>query len=274
MSSSNCCFLTCIQVSLEAGQVVWYAHLFQNSPQFIVIHRVKGCGIVNKAEIDVFLELSCFSDDSLSYYSPFLKFNFIFHWGIIAVQYCDGYCHTSTWIGHRYTSSLPTPSPYFVQRGLALGALWHTANVHWLPVLRVVMCMFQYYSYSSVHYSPLTLLWQKPTSPLLLSYWKDLLTWLSRSSIVHSNPPHSPIWFPKEQFWPWKFLMAPLKLLLSSLNSLAGPCHSFRALLGRWEYHINYIHLSYLLQLFLCSLNQAALHQSHYWDNESSVSDK
>ena len=63
MSSSNCCFLTCIQVSQEAGQVVQYSHLFQNFPQFIVIHRVKGYGIVNKAEIDVFLELSCFLDD-------------------------------------------------------------------------------------------------------------------------------------------------------------------------------------------------------------------
>ena len=63
MSSSNCCFLTCIQVSQEAGQVVWYSHLFQNFPQFIVIHTVKGFGIVNKAEIDVFLELSCFFND-------------------------------------------------------------------------------------------------------------------------------------------------------------------------------------------------------------------
>ena len=59
MSSSNCCFLTCIQISQEAGQVLWYSHLFQNFPQFIVIHTVKGFGIVNKAEIDVFLELSC-----------------------------------------------------------------------------------------------------------------------------------------------------------------------------------------------------------------------
>ena len=63
MSSSNCCFLTCIQISQEAGQVVWYAHLFQNFPQFIVIHTVKGFGIVNKAEIDAFLELSYFSND-------------------------------------------------------------------------------------------------------------------------------------------------------------------------------------------------------------------
>ena len=61
MSCSNCCFLTCIQVSQEAGQVVWYSHLVQNFPQFIVIHTVKGFGIVNKAEIDVFLGLSGFS---------------------------------------------------------------------------------------------------------------------------------------------------------------------------------------------------------------------
>ena len=63
MSSSNCCFLTCIQISQEASQVVWYSRLFQNFPQFIVIHTVKGFGIVNKAEIDVFLELSCFFYD-------------------------------------------------------------------------------------------------------------------------------------------------------------------------------------------------------------------
>ena len=63
MSSSNCRFLTCLQVSQEAGQLVWYSHLFQDFPQFIVIHTVKDFGTVNKAEIDVFLELSCFSDD-------------------------------------------------------------------------------------------------------------------------------------------------------------------------------------------------------------------
>src|SRR5574337_85787 len=63
MFSSNCCFLTGIQISQEADQVVWYSHLFQNFPQFIVIHTVQGFGIVNKAEIDVFLELSRFFDD-------------------------------------------------------------------------------------------------------------------------------------------------------------------------------------------------------------------
>ena len=63
MSICNCCFLTCIQVSQEAGQLAWYSHLLQNFPQFIVIHTVKVFGIVNKAEVDVFLELSCFFDD-------------------------------------------------------------------------------------------------------------------------------------------------------------------------------------------------------------------
>ena len=63
MYSSNCCFLTCIQVSQEAGEVVCYSYLLQNFPQFIVIHTLKGFGIVNKAEIDVFLELSCFLKD-------------------------------------------------------------------------------------------------------------------------------------------------------------------------------------------------------------------
>ena len=63
MSSSNCCFLTGIQISQEAGKVVWFSHLLKHFPQFVVIHTVKGFGIVNKAEVDVFLELSCFFDD-------------------------------------------------------------------------------------------------------------------------------------------------------------------------------------------------------------------
>ena len=63
ISSSNCCFLTCIEVSQEAGQVVWYSCLFTNFPQFILVYTVKGFGIVNKAEIDVFLELSYFLND-------------------------------------------------------------------------------------------------------------------------------------------------------------------------------------------------------------------
>ena len=69
-----------MQVSQEAGQVVWYS-LFKNFPQFVVIHTVKGFGIVNEAEVDVFLELSCFCffndptdvGNSISGSSAFLK---------------------------------------------------------------------------------------------------------------------------------------------------------------------------------------------------------
>ena len=51
-------------VSQEAGQVVWYSHLLKNFPEFVVMHTVKAFGIVNKAVVDVFLELSCFFNDS------------------------------------------------------------------------------------------------------------------------------------------------------------------------------------------------------------------
>ena len=83
MFSSNCCFLTCIQISQVAGQVVWYSHFFKNFPKFFVVHTVKGFGIVNKAEADAFLELSCFFDDPvcvgnlISGSSAFSKFSFL-----------------------------------------------------------------------------------------------------------------------------------------------------------------------------------------------------
>ena len=60
MSNSNCCFLTCIQISQEAGQAVWYPYLLKNFPQCVVIYTVKGFGVVNKLEVDVLLELCCF----------------------------------------------------------------------------------------------------------------------------------------------------------------------------------------------------------------------
>ena len=65
MSGSNCYFLSCIQVSQEAGKVVWYSHLLKNFPQFVVIHIVKGFSVVNEAKVDVLLELSCFLYDPM-----------------------------------------------------------------------------------------------------------------------------------------------------------------------------------------------------------------
>ena len=63
MSSSNCYFLTCIQISQEVGKVVCYSYLLKNFPHYIVINTVKGFDVINKAEVDVFLELSCFFHD-------------------------------------------------------------------------------------------------------------------------------------------------------------------------------------------------------------------
>ena len=58
MSSSNCCFLTCLQVSQEISKMIWYSHLLKNFPQFVVIHTVKGFSIVNEAEVDVWNSLA------------------------------------------------------------------------------------------------------------------------------------------------------------------------------------------------------------------------
>ena len=63
MSGSNGCFLSCIQIYQETGKVAWYSHLFKNFPQFVVIHTVKGFSVVTEAEVDVFLEFSCFFYD-------------------------------------------------------------------------------------------------------------------------------------------------------------------------------------------------------------------
>ena len=88
---SNCCFLTCTQVSQEAGQVVWYSHLLKNFPQFVVIHTVKGFSIVK--ESDVFLKFFCFFYDpgnvgNLIAGSSALCFSFFFLlWNISTVDY-------------------------------------------------------------------------------------------------------------------------------------------------------------------------------------------
>ena len=63
MSGPNCCFLTCIQISQEAGKVFWYFHVMKNFPQFVVIHTIKSFIIVNKSKADVFRDLSCFFYD-------------------------------------------------------------------------------------------------------------------------------------------------------------------------------------------------------------------
>ena len=76
-----CSFLTCIQVSQETGKVVWYSHFFKNFPQFVVIHTVKGFGIVSEADFFFLLEFPCFLYDPTNFgnlisgSSSFLKFS-------------------------------------------------------------------------------------------------------------------------------------------------------------------------------------------------------
>ena len=69
--------MTCIEVSQEAGKVVWSSHVFENFPQFVVIHIVRGFSVVNEAEVRVFLEFSCLFYDPMDVGSlipvPFLN---------------------------------------------------------------------------------------------------------------------------------------------------------------------------------------------------------
>ena len=115
MSSYNCCFLTCIQTSQEAGQVVWYSHLLKNFPQFIVIHTVKGFGIVNREELDVFLELSCFFDDPTIIHDDHPQWSTVIHdplwvsvWGTECSSTCtgpfEGGCHYLHYLHHSLAS--------------------------------------------------------------------------------------------------------------------------------------------------------------------------
>ena len=82
MCSSNCCFLSCIQISQEADQVVWYSHFLKNFPQFVVIHTVKGFGVVNKTEVDVF------SGILLLFWWASANLNSAFKWVYLSFSIC------------------------------------------------------------------------------------------------------------------------------------------------------------------------------------------
>ena len=145
MSSSNCCFLTCIQISQEAGQVVWYSHLFQNFLQFIVIHTVKGFGIVNKAEIDVFLELSCFLHDPadvgnlISGSSAFSKtslniWNFTVHVLLKPGLENFKHCFTSVWKWSRSVMSNSLRPMDYSLLGSSLHGIFQARVLEWIAI--------------------------------------------------------------------------------------------------------------------------------------------
>ena len=141
MSSSNCCFLTCIQISQGAGQVVWYSHLFQNFPQFIVIHPVKGFDIVNK-------ENGCFSGTLLLFpwsadvgnlisgSSAFLKPAWTS--GSSRFTYC--------WSLHRLSRLNPN-----YKHACDTWLLWTQLAESSLPVLCFLISLSYCYSFESIH---------------------------------------------------------------------------------------------------------------------------
>ena len=108
ISGSNCHFLTCIQISQETGKVVWGSHLFKNFPQFVVMlwSTVKGFGIVNKAEVDVLLELlffynptdvgnlisgsSAFAKSSLNIWKFLVQYCWSLAWRILSITLLVG----------------------------------------------------------------------------------------------------------------------------------------------------------------------------------------
>ena len=154
MSGSNCCFLTCLQVSQEAGQVVWYSHLLKNFPQFLVIHTVKGFDIFNKAEIDVFLELSCFLNDPtdvgnlISGSSAFSKSTWNIWKSMVHVLLKPDLEN----LGHYFTSVWDECNCAVVWAFFGIAFLWDW-NENWpFPVLWPLLCFSNLLAYWVQHF--------------------------------------------------------------------------------------------------------------------------
>ena len=152
MSGSNYCFLTCIQINQEAGELFWYFHIFKNFPQFVVIHTVKsfGFGKINKAEVDDFLKLFFIFDDSTD------VGNLIFFL-FFTLQYCIGFVihqHQSATGVHVFP--ILNPPSHLPPHTIALGhpsapdlsILYHASNLDWrfishYDIIHVSMPFFQ-----------------------------------------------------------------------------------------------------------------------------------
>ena len=113
MSSSNCCLLPCIEISQEAGQVVWYSHLLKNVPQFVVIHAVSGFSVVSEAEVGVFLEFSCF------FYDPT-------NVGNLMITGSSAFSKSSLYIWNFSVHELPKPSLKDYEH--YFGGMWNERN--------------------------------------------------------------------------------------------------------------------------------------------------
>ena len=177
MSSSNCCFLTCIQVSQEAGQVVWHSHLFQNCLQFIVVHTIEGFVIVNKAEIYVFLELPCFFDDPvdignlISGSSAFSKYSlniWCFSVHILLRPGLENFEHNFVTVWDEYNCVV-------ARTFFSIAFLWDW-NENW----------------------PFPVLWPLLSFPNLLAYWLWHLHYIRRNTLAEINSSRTYKWLAGE----------------------------------------------------------------------------
>ena len=151
MSSSNCCFLTRIHISQEAVQVVWYSHLLKNFPQFVVIHIVKGSGIFNKAEIDIFSGTLAFS----------MIQQMLAIWSLVPLPFLNpAWTPGISWL----KPSLENFEHYFV-------SVWNKCNC---------MIVWTFFGIAFLwdwnENWPFPVLWQLLSFPNLLAYWMQHFT--------------------------------------------------------------------------------------------------
>ena len=124
MSGSTCYFLTCIQIPQEAGKMVWYSHLFKNFSLFVVIHTVKGFGIINKPEVNVSLDLSCFYHDPMDVGNLTLPF-------LIWFEDLEGHHSHTVEVWLREVWALLCWCVLWVQLCSSLNFLWHPLSWDW-----------------------------------------------------------------------------------------------------------------------------------------------
>ena len=167
MSGSDCCFLTCIQISQEASKVAWYSYLFKNFSQFVVIHTVKGFSIVIEAEIEVLLEFSCF----------FYDLTMFAIWSLVPLPFLNPICTSKS---SRFT----------------YGEVWYSRilSITFLAFEKVPLCstLFVYLFVLALPFFgvgmkiPFPVLWPLLNFPNLPVYWVQHFNWRGKVKILYN----------------------------------------------------------------------------------------
>ena len=144
MSGSDCCFLTCIQISQEAGKVVWYSHLLKNFPQFVVIHTVKGFCIVKEVEVDAFLKFLCFFYDPVDV-GNLISRSFAFSKSSLNIGSSCTYCWSLAW-------RILSWHVKWVQLYGSLSILWHypSLGLAWELTFSSPMATVEFSKFASI----------------------------------------------------------------------------------------------------------------------------